>query len=278
MNCILPSGLRGVVRKLTGSEINLFTNRDVVKSGDLFDRILRSCWVETTDSGPYSFAETGKSSPDWKRVLVADRTMALIAIRIATYGSSYVFNVQCLNSQSCGERFEWEIDLSSDLDVFDLPESSIDKIRDDDNRFLCSVDGHEIVFKLTDGAGETLAGRRLAKNRNDIMSVGLASKIVSVDDKELNHVRAEEFVKALGADSQLELLQRFEEVDGGVETMIEIECPSCYTKQDKSLPLGEEGFWIPSSRKQRKKIRETTRKTQKRKMFQDPNNQGNEED
>lgn len=267
MQIKLPSGLSGEVRKLKGTEVNLFTDKAALKKGDLFDRILAACWEKTTEKGPYPFVEEGDSPVPWDRILVGDRTVALIAIRVASYGTQYIFPVQCNNNQVCGERFEWEIDLSSDLPVYDYPPNVLEKLRDGENEFEVSVGEHTVTFKLLNGKDELINGRRLSKNRSEILSVGLAARLLSVDEKAVNQTRAEQFIKSMDASDQWDLLRSFEAFEGGVDQVVEIECPECQTKQEINLPLEGDGFWIPSSRKQRKKVRAETRKGQKRTLF-----------
>ncbi len=49
----------------------------------------------------------------------------------------------------------------------------------------------------------------------------------------------------------MSMMDAFDEVDGGVETTIEIQCESCDLIQDVELPLGRD-FFLPRSKKRRK--------------------------
>ncbi len=43
------------------------------------------------------------------------------------------------------------------------------------------------------------------------------------------------------------LLDRFDELDGGVETTIDVECPACFGVQEVELPF-ERGFFLPRAK------------------------------
>lgn len=250
MEVITPSGLRGRVRKLRGTEANVLADRKLGRKGETFDRILEGCWVETIDPGPYDF-EPGTAKVPWSKVLVCDRFVTLVSIRIATYGSDFVFQAHCDdNGHGCGARFEWEIDLVNDLPLYDLPEESRKKIEAKDNRFECEIDGKRYVFKLQTGADERRAGKGLADRRDEMMTYAIESRIVEIEGVEKRKIG--DHLKSLDLDLQLQLLDAFEAVDGGFDTQIEIECPKCDSVIDVQLPFEGAPFWLPRSRSRKK--------------------------
>lgn len=259
MEITCPSGLRGEVRKLKGSEANILSDRKAAKKGETYDRILSACWTKTIDAGPYPKIQPGEGSIPWDGILVCDRFYALTCIRIATYGSNYVFPAQC-PVPVCGARFEWEIDLAKDLPVIDLPEASREQIRSGENRFETEVGGHTVHFKLQNGADEKRAGKRATAHRDQLMTVAVSSRILQVDDM-TRKAEIDQWLKDTDLDLQWDLLKSFEEVDGGIEQTIEIECPECFKIYEVLLPFEGEGFWIPSTRKSRSKRRTTARTT-----------------
>ena len=78
-----PSGLTGTIRGLKVREERVLADRKIAKAGGVVDELLRACWEETEDPGPYSF-DAGKT--DWDKVLQGDRFFALLQIRALTYG------------------------------------------------------------------------------------------------------------------------------------------------------------------------------------------------
>ncbi len=259
MEITCPSGLSGEVRKLKGSEANILSDRKAAKKGETFDKILIACWTKTEDPGPYEAlgAAAGQPMIPWDKILVCDRFYALACIRIATYGSTFIFPTQC-PSEACGIRFEWQIDLAKDLPVIDLPEASREAIRRGENRFAAKLGDHAIVFKLQTGSDEKRAGKRATQNRDQLMTVALSSRIIQVDDITRGQ-DIDQWLKDTDLDLQWDLLKDFEAVDGGIEQTIEIECQDCSRIYEVILPFEGEGFWIPSTRKSRSKRRTTRR-------------------
>src|SRR4051794_35511808 len=98
-----PSGLTGRIRGMKVREERVLADRKLAKSGGQVDELLRSCWEEALDSGPYVFPD-GKA--DWDKVLQGDRFFTLLMIRVLTYGPEYAFSVQC-QSPACRARIEW---------------------------------------------------------------------------------------------------------------------------------------------------------------------------
>lgn len=246
MKVTTPSGFSGEIRKLKGSEANILSDKKAARKGETYDKILRACWLQTEDVGPYGGkgVSSGVTSVQWSKILVCDRFVTLAAIRSATYGSKYIFSVQCGETgRGCGAQFEWEIDLEEQLPVFALPDESHAKIAAGDNRFETELDGKAIVFKLPMGADEKRAAKVLRKARSELFTTALATRIVEVEGM---HRRAvTQWLDAMDLDVQLELLAKFEAVDGGFDTEIEIECPECDRVQKVTVPLEGEEYWLP---------------------------------
>lgn len=263
MYVVTPSGLTGEVRKLKGREANTLADRRAARKGETYDRILRSCWTKTDDPGPYEKVGVRPDDPSvpWGKILVCDRFYTLAAIRVATYGPDYIFPVRCGESGAgCGNTFEWKVNIEKDLNVFDLPNESRVKIAAGDNSFSVKLDGRTYVFKLLTGDDERRSGRRLQKSRNALVTTAVASRILKIEgvEKRQDH---DAFLEDLDLDIQLELLNLFEEVDGGIDTDFEVECPRCENVFKAAVPFEGEAFWLPRSPKRRsgKSSRKTRR-------------------
>lgn len=238
MHIICPSGLAGEIRGLRGKEGKLLSDRASAKAGSTFEKILSACWLETIEPGPYDI-QPG-ASLDWGKVLIADRFYTLLQIRTLTYGHEYSFAVQCA-SRSCRDRFDWEIDLEK-LVVQPLSPDALAAYRDG-NRFETRLhDGRKIWFKLLTGTDEMKAASVLRSSRDGMLITALAMRVVEIEGVPPKDKRA--FLEDMEMADAAALLDRFDEVDGGVETTIEIECPSCLGVQDIDLPF-ERGFFLP---------------------------------
>ena len=242
---ICPSGLAGEVRGLTGKEGKLLADRSLARSGATIDRILGSCWVQTTDAGVYELADG--ANPDWSKVLVGDRFYALVQIRRASFGDDYAFSVQC-EAASCRERFEWELKLG-DLSVRALSDEAKAAFRGG-NRFETALPrgDRKVWFRLLSGADEVRAATLRRQGRENLLLEAVGLRIVEIEgvaDKDRRR-----FLEDVELADLTALLDAFEHVDGGIETSIEVECPSCQAVQDVDLPF-ERGFFFPRARKER---------------------------
>lgn len=243
-----PSGLVVQVRGLKTKEANLLADRQAFKQGQVFDRLLDSCWLQTLDAGPYTFS-TPDQRPDWGKAHVGDRLVTLLGIRSATFGDVYAFGLQC-KDQACRERFEWEIKLS-ELPRKPLSEDARNALRGD-GTLITEVNGRKVRFRLLTGADEAKNARVLRLQRDRLMLAALSIRIVGIEG-----VKSEEklkYLENLELQEATALLEALDEQDGGIETEIRVECPMCGLVQEERLPFGAT-FFLP--RKTRKTSSET---------------------
>lgn len=227
-----PSGLAGYVRPLRVKEANLLTETDPKKRVENMGTVLRAAWLETTNPGPYDF---GGNPPQWGSVLLADRIVALIGARIATYGAAYAFKVRC---GSCRERFEWEIDLANDLPVQTFPAASIEAFKNG-NRLPVTIGGATVVLRFLTGADEL----KVAKiDRNAALSAALGLRIVEVEGVHPNDRL--KWIDNLPLGQARDILAALDEHDGGVETAFDVDCSLCGARQEVEIPFGQ-GFLAP---------------------------------
>jgi len=216
----------------------LFTNQKLVRTGRVISEVLQACWVETLDKGPY-----GQDPPIWSQVACADRTYALIQVRIASYGHDYEFRVNCNNSL-CKHNFAWGIDLR---EIETLPISEIGKQHlstgqpfeiklPDDSVVKCRVLRGEDEEAIT-ALGDEDEGR--------ILTTSMTRRIVELQGETI-------FDDIMNKVSELParfgdvIMDETDEVEGGVDTTFDVQCPKCKGVQSVMLPF-EAAFF--SSRK-----------------------------
>jgi hypothetical protein len=235
---ILPSGLSGTVRKLSVKESKLFSDRAKARDGSLFTSILKACWTSTTDPGPYNIPEGGQ--PNWLDVLVGDRFYAVLKVRCASFGSDYTFKVQCSNP-ACRAAYDCNQNLD-ELDVKHLSDESRASFLAD-NRFEVALpeDGRRVYFGLMTGADEERAAKLFKNSSGDPLMKALQFRITDIEDVEEKNRR--KFIEEMSMSDAVSLLQMMDEVDCGVETNIQVECPECYGLEDIRLPLVQEFFF-----------------------------------
>lgn len=239
---ICPSGLSGEIRGLKGKEGKLLADRNAARAGSTFEKLLSGCWLQTIDPGVYGIPDG--AALEWAKVLVADRFYALLQIRSLTFGDEYAFSIQC-KSAGCRERFEWELSLK-DLPVRPLSEAAKEAFKGG-NRFETTLprDGRRVWFRLMTGADEARAAAVLKNGRDGMLLTALALRIVEIDGVADKDKRG--FLDEMEMADAAALLDKFEEVDGGVETTLEVECPACFGVQEVELPF-ERGFFLPRAK------------------------------
>jgi hypothetical protein len=239
---VCPSGLSGEIRGLKGKEGKLLADRSAARAGSTFEKLLSGCWLQTLDPGIYALPDG--AALDWSKVLVADRFYALLEIRALTFGDDYAFAVQCKNA-GCRERFEWELSLRK-LPVKPLSEAAKAAFKAG-NRFETKLprDGRRVWFRLMTGGDEARAAAALKGGRDGMLLTALALRIVEIEGVAERDKRA--FLEDMEMGDATALLDQFDAVDGGVETTIEVECPSCFNVQEIELPF-EPGFFLPRAK------------------------------
>lgn len=237
-----PSGLTVVVRGFKAKEANIFADTAAARKLSTFDQVLRACCTDVVDPGPYT------TPLNWESVLIADRFAVVLGIRIATYGPEYAFGVQCPDA-GCRERFDWELNLETDLTQKDFPADSIEVFQTS-NRFRTTMpDGRAVWFKLMTGADEVRAAKKIKTSRDRLITCALAARIIEIEGVEGNDKMR--FLEDLDMQTVRELMDAFDEVDGGFQTRIEVECPGCGNIFDVDLPFGRD-FYIPRTRRSRR--------------------------
>lgn len=231
---VCPSGLTGIVRKLKVKEVRSLTDRNLQKRGGSIGRLLESCWLETLDRGPYPGEVNAPL--DWNLILQGDRVYAMIQLgRLSYPDQPYEFAVPCA---FCGKRIDWSVDVN-DLPVFDLPQESFDAIQAGQNRFTATAStGERVTFRLLVGADEAKIPEFTETHPERMLELSLSLKIVEIEG--VNDGARMDWIKDLDLDVLQDLADKFEEVDCGVETAIDIRCGSfsCGSEQEIEIPFG----------------------------------------
>lgn len=233
-----PSGLSGQLRPMKVSEERILADRKLAKLGGQVDQLLSACWEQTLETGPYDF---GHKDIDWRQVLQGDRFYALLQLRALTYGPAYAFSVNC---QACRSRIEWELDLT------ELPPKSLSQESQANfvsgNRFSTTLpNGPTVWFSLLTGAEEQKLSRVRKQAGDEVLSKLLAFRIIEIEGVKPEEKKS--FLNEMTLQQATYLLSTFDEVDCGVETTIEIECPECLAQQEVELPF-DANFFIPKAR------------------------------
>lgn len=237
---VCPSGLAGSVRGLKGREIDLFVNKAEARKRKIGNKILSTCWLKTTSPGPYSFETT----PDFARVLQADRFYVMLQIRMATYGSTYAFPVKC-DDEDCLKPYEWELDLK-DLPVKKVTEADLETFKAG-NRFETEFGGRRVVYRLPTGETASKIEQHMERSPEGRLTAAIKQRLIEVEGVE-SHAW-QEWLQDLDAMDLEDMVELFDEHDGGVETDIDIECPYCGAPKRVRLPFDRVSIWQRPKRK-----------------------------
>lgn len=231
-----PSGLSGEIRKLKVREENFLVNAKKARSGTAIIEVLSGVWIQTTDPGPYKF----DGNPNWSKVLLGDQMHAIIQMRIATFGSTFVFPTQC-GHPLCRAPFEWEVDLSK-LPVQPLSEPSR-RIFLDDNRFPATIasTGQKVWFRLLLVEAQKKYRMLRREKQDELSTESMRMQIIEVEGVDRKNLRA--FIDDMDSDDADDLRRQFDDAGCGVETTVKIECPECDTQSEIELPFQAKEFW-----------------------------------
>ena len=253
--------MTGIVRKMRVREGRKLTDRELAQRGLVVESLIRDCWIETLSPGPYKFKTDRDDKPivDWPQVLQGDRVYALVQLGIHTYGPRYDFDCTCRN---CGKRIRWSVDCENELDVYDLPDASREKIAAGDNSFEAEFKDTVIRFKLLTGADEKFILGVQEDAPETIMEQSLALRITSIEG--VSDGDKLDWIRELGLDEALDLTDLFDAQDCGVESDILISCPRCFAEQEHTLPFDLDFILRTGRRRQRRRKRRQARKRSSR--------------
>ncbi len=236
-----PSGLTGRIRKMKASEARKVWQRGKSASADPFGDLIAACWVETQELGPYEL--NGHGQLDWTKVILGERLCVLNALRVHTLGPLYEFSVNC-ERQACGERIEWEVDLS-DLSVKELTDENLESFANG-NRFETTLPGAgcKVWFKMLLGQDEAKLARRTRSTSNlDVIDI---IKYRTLEVEGIEKHKLSRFLDDLDWDDVVHLWNTFQEVDCGLDTRFDIRCPQCNAVQRVDLPF-DQAYLLPQN-------------------------------
>lgn len=234
----LPSGARGRMRGLRGREFRMLADRRGARTGETLTNVLRDCWLETLDDGPYARFS-------WADAYTGDHVAGLIALRQASFpppDHKYPFDTPC---KHCGAKIRWEVDLA-DFPLVMIPAETAKKLKAGDNRFEVTFGTRRAVFRLlTNRDASTVARLKArAEGQTDLL-VTLAVQIVAFDSTEHPDPMAVlGWLEELEAKELRDLMAAMHAVDFGVETGFDVSCRGCGADQEIDLPFTA-AFFMP---------------------------------
>ena len=241
-----PSGLTGRVRALKVKEERLFQDPKLLKSGGLMLEIVKRCWEETIDPGPYSFPG---GEINWSQLLEGDAAYLFFRVRALTYGEQYDITVQCA---ACNRAIDHTVDLLEDLRLQELPKSAYSAVGHDEPISVKAPDGRAVQFRLLRMSDQRSIDMLQNTRQLTPANARLAVRLIAVEGVGEHSGPKIRWIEDLTSGDAEELRDAVEAYDCGVDTALELTCPHCYFDQEQDLPLVGSFFQRRSRKKKRR--------------------------
>lgn len=215
------------VREITGREEDMLAS-DKVPNAQKMSVLLSGCVTRIGD-----ITEPGKLARAVQKMTMGDRVFLVFAVRRVTLGDELPVREKC---PECGTRSLYMVDLSTDLEI---------KKMDDPTKRIFDYtlpSGKQVRLRVSTGEDE----ERMAKVRQrktDSLSQALLMRLELLDGEKPTL----QMVQDLGMRDRHFLREKFQEVEGGVDTTLELTCSSCGNEWEKDLDLSAQGFFFPGA-------------------------------
>ena len=226
-----PSGLAGRIRPLRGKDLADLTDEHLVETGQQIEELLRRCWVETTDMGPYN-----GDSVDWSKVLLSDRYFVILKVRIATFGPDFRFEFKC---PGCRKVSAWKTDLTT-LPVRPMAPADLEAFVAGNAITETMPDGRQFVFRLPIGADEPIGARIVAAHNGQVNKAILPlvkTKIVEIAG--VKSTRIGQYLDEGPVDLAFKIQRIMDKHYAGVDAKVHLDCQidTCRQEVRKTIPF-----------------------------------------
>lgn len=213
------------VREITGYEEDMLGSKTVPNHKKI-GQLVTQCVLRVGN-----ITEPGRIAMIAEELTVGDRVFLMFCIRRTSLGDDYPFRDQC---PECNYKGIFNLDLA-DLEVKEM--------HDRKNRVfdITLPSGTKARFRPLVGKDEEKLSK--ASNSKDAMTLAILLRLESLGDEPPNL----KSVKSLGIKDRNALRDGFDSVEGGVDTTLEMQCPSCGAEFERELDVGQAGFFFPSS-------------------------------
>lgn len=175
------------------------------------------------------------------KLTAQDRMVILLAIRRVSLGDFYDCKITC---PECKVAQRVSLNLS-EIEIVPMPDR-MSRERKDVLSGGKEVEWH--VIRTEDEEWLTMH----KKNKRDQLTLGLLSRVDSIDGSKLDRARkyeeAVEALKDLSVRDRDELRALFEREEGSVDTNVEYFCEECNHEWEGKMDIGQASFFFPSHR------------------------------
>lgn len=219
------------VREITGNEEDMLASQQI-PSPVKISQLLAGC---VTRIG--TVTDPGLIAGMVQNLTVGDRVFLIFSIRRVTLGDELPVREKC---PECKTTTLFMVDLGEDLS----PRAMKDPMKRVYDVELPS--GKEARFRVSTGLDEANLSKltKRQKHKADALSQALLMRLEMLGGEKPTL----KMVKSLGMGDRNYLRAQFQEVEGGVDTELELECPSCGHEWEKDLDLSAANFFFPGGR------------------------------
>jgi hypothetical protein len=225
--------------EITGHEEDILTSLtmpDYKKVGAVIGRCIKRIGDIT---------DRGKIASIAKDLTIGDRTYVMFMLRRLSLGDYYPFRAVC-PSFGCQAQGTYSVNLA-ELEIKKMPEP-----KKRTYEFELPRSKKMAVVRIATGATEEETSK--IKGIDDKMSLNMLSKLELLDGKP----PVMDDVKALPLMDRNFLRDVFDEIDGGVETDVELRCQECGREFTQVVDPGQRDFFFPSRQARNSKTNSST--------------------
>lgn len=215
------------IREIRGHEEDMLGS-DKVPPGKKMDMLLAGC---VTRIGPIT--DAGQIKSIIRRLPIGDRTYLLFAVRRVTLGDEMPVREKC---PECDTTTLFQIDLS-ELEVKEM-EDRRKRIFD-----VALPSKGSARYRTSTGEDADRTQQIVKKGKVDAISLMMMMRLELLNGEAPTLAS----LKNLGMRDRQHLRQAMNADEGGVDTSLELECPSCGHEWEKELNVGAQAFFFPSA-------------------------------
>lgn len=166
------------------------------------------------------------------QLTIGDRVFLMIALRRVSEGDIFMWESKC---PTCGDKSMHRFDLK-DLEIEKMPEPK-KRIYDYELPRMKQT----ARWAVMNGLMESKRDKLRKKHHKDKATLPIFLRLLSLDDKPVSM----DIVKSLPMHDRNRLRHQFDKFEGGVETDIDLECPSCGVEFKDELNIADKNFFFP---------------------------------
>jgi hypothetical protein len=222
-----------LMKEITGEEEDILTNRKIAVE-DRMMQLVANCMDRISDNESVIIDNKSHIVRIVKKMMITDLIYCILLARRVSLGDVYSFKVTCTNPD-CG----MESSQAFDLDHIEVkepikPEELIWEIE-------LPRSGKTVKMKVMQAEDQKRARSMLQRDR-DIMTTQLLTRVVEIDGKP----PAVKDLKSLPLMDRNKIRNSFQEKEGGIETDIDIICPTCDNRFKVGMEIQGIDFFFPS--------------------------------